>query len=1128
MANETEIDINVAVRNVSDLRTAANALAAINSSLRDVQRSLTGAVGNFDKLERSLAGVRRGKKDFDSLADAARNYQKVIATDKGKSVTLAPTPNGKPNPSRDANGRFVSPSVSDAAADRALAANSKELQRLRDNYGKVTEANTTFRNSNDKTTKSLQEVHQGLSTTRYALFDVGRALGVAGVAMLGFSTAIFAAGIAWERDFANVIRTSNLDPTSDAVNTLRRNFQDLAASIPVTADELAKIGTLGGQLGISAGQLTGFTETVAQFAAVTGMSVEESATVFGRLNALLPDVQGNFDALGSAILFVGRNSVATESEIGRVSTQISSMGDFAGLTAADVIGLAGALSSVGVQPELARGTVTRLFTLMSRAVAEGGDTLDEFARISGVSSDEFSKAWGTDEFGDVFLGFMGGIRDEGGNAVSTLNALGVASVRDVPALLRLANAADSTGKAGALLAQTFGDARDSFGQATDLASQYAIINDTVASKIQKFVNNIQNLMAVISQGGGIFGGLIDGVNSFLETLTDLARNPVTNFILQLTVVIGGLLGVLALVAAGAAFATASTIALRLAVMGLTGQVVPAGIGLTALNAQMVALGVSSKVAGAAVGTLKFGLIGLVAAASAGAGLIGKQFTQGLGNAIRDGLTGVENETADVLSRLTGGDGKMDWFFTSDDVLKSEGFTSWAYDVDTALGNIGLSSNKVTQDFIALDDTLADMAAGGSLEQVNQIVEEIAKKNGVSIDAVLYRLPDLRKQLELYGQTNLNTSDAAAVLGSTVDEQATALENLATQLGLMPDELEALQNNLKTGSSQFVQYGDLIQRVQNITKGWAEEESKQKYDSKDSWQEFYDGVSVNIYDFMDLLDQQIAAQSTWAGDLQELAARGATGFVSELAKMGPEGAPLAAAAVKLTAAELMKLEQQAQLAAFLASEAFAQEFTAQTPLMMEAYRKGGIEAVRALIEAQTSKAPGAVRAVVDKYNLELGKKPIVLNVNADAVNKALSGILGAINTINGKTIKIKNTDIIGHAEGGHIRGPGTGTSDSILARLSNNEFVMKSKAVNSIGPGVLNYMNKYGSLPGFASGGLVGSAAPVATSTPIVELGPQSMRVLRDAVSREVGLYLDPTGVARLANAGNKQLAYQGA
>lgn len=51
-----------------------------------------------------------------------------------------------------------------------------------------------------------------------------------------------------------------------------------------------------------------------------------------------------------------------------------------------------------------------------------------------------------------------------------------------------------------------------------------------------------------------------------------------------------------------------------------------------------------------------------------------------------------------------------------------------------------------------------------------------------------------------------------------------------------------------------------------------------------------------------------------------------------------------------------------------------------------------------------------------------------------------------------------------ADGGLVRGPGTGTSDSIPAWLSNEEFVIKAKAVKSIGVDNLNRMNKTGELP----------------------------------------------------------------
>ena len=57
----------------------------------------------------------------------------------------------------------------------------------------------------------------------------------------------------------------------------------------------------------------------------------------------------------------------------------------------------------------------------------------------------------------------------------------------------------------------------------------------------------------------------------------------------------------------------------------------------------------------------------------------------------------------------------------------------------------------------------------------------------------------------------------------------------------------------------------------------------------------------------------------------------------------------------------------------------------------------------------------------------------------------------------------------HADGGYITGPGTGTSDSIPARLSNGEYVIRASSVAKIGLPALNRMNS------FASGGLVGEA-----------------------------------------------------
>lgn len=76
-----------------------------------------------------------------------------------------------------------------------------------------------------------------------------------------------------------------------------------------------------------------------------------------------------------------------------------------------------------------------------------------------------------------------------------------------------------------------------------------------------------------------------------------------------------------------------------------------------------------------------------------------------------------------------------------------------------------------------------------------------------------------------------------------------------------------------------------------------------------------------------------------------------------------------------------------------------------------------------------------------------------------------------------------------ATGGYITGPGTGTSDSIAARLSNGEFVANAKTVKTFGVDFFHNLQRMaksgvvtkskGSIPGFAEGGFVsqGGGAP---------------------------------------------------
>jgi hypothetical protein len=85
-------------------------------------------------------------------------------------------------------------------------------------------------------------------------------------------------------------------------------------------------------------------------------------------------------------------------------------------------------------------------------------------------------------------------------------------------------------------------------------------------------------------------------------------------------------------------------------------------------------------------------------------------------------------------------------------------------------------------------------------------------------------------------------------------------------------------------------------------------------------------------------------------------------------------------------------------------------------------------------------------------------------------------------------RMREAGIPTNASGGYVRGAGSGTSDSILARLSNGEFVMNAASVRRLGVGFLNGLNRFaeGGLidlpsPRFAEGGLVSAAA---AATPV--------------------------------------------
>ena len=90
-----------------------------------------------------------------------------------------------------------------------------------------------------------------------------------------------------------------------------------------------------------------------------------------------------------------------------------------------------------------------------------------------------------------------------------------------------------------------------------------------------------------------------------------------------------------------------------------------------------------------------------------------------------------------------------------------------------------------------------------------------------------------------------------------------------------------------------------------------------------------------------------------------------------------------------------------------------------------------------------------------------------------------------------------------ATGGYISGPGTGTSDSIPALLSNGEYVIRAAAVRKLGKNALDLLNRGIHIPRFADGGMVGTVSSLDTGprnlgSLDINLGGDVFQVFADA------------------------------
>ena len=408
--------------------------------------------------------------------------------------------------------------------------------------------------------------NDAMVTGRYALYDManvyrGIAESAFRVAQATAQTLVTAAQ--FETAFTAVERAATLEVGSDMFEEVKDSLIALSTEIPVAFDQISEIATLGAQMGVATGDLAGFTETIAQFAAVTGNSIDDTAEKFGRLSALANVPTDEFENLASSVVFAGFNAVATEKEILKMSESIVAAAANSGYAGDQVVGLATALSSLGVPPERARGAIQELFSEMNRSVEGTSDKITMFADLMGLTESSAKSLFKSNPE-QFFTNFLSGL-SEVENLTVVLDEFGLKNRRTVDVIQRLSGNMD-------VYSKSIREASESYAAGTALAEVYGDTQDNLEAKVQRLINAFDALQAVAAGGfAEALKPIVEGLISMTKAATEFADSGLGQSIIPIITLGAGLVAAFAGVRFVTSIATAQLLAMRVAVLKM-GQV----------------------------------------------------------------------------------------------------------------------------------------------------------------------------------------------------------------------------------------------------------------------------------------------------------------------------------------------------------------------------------------------------------------------------------------------------------------------------------------------------------------------------------------------------------------------------
>nr|DAG55480.1 MAG TPA: minor tail protein [Caudoviricetes sp.] len=327
------LDIAPFQTNTKQLKTY---MRGIDSSLKAVEKSISGQGSKIKGLRAVYNETGQALKGYQSLlVQQSQKYNSLKAEIGDFSTATAAQ--------KDALIGAHTAMMDTAAKVSELQGRLRRLATETNVFTRMGSAMTNFGNT-------LQSVG-GKMTGLGNMMTVGvTAPIVAGVG------AVVKSAMSWESAFAGVKKTNDevVDSNGNVVYSyadLENGLRGLAAQLPASHEEIAGVAEAAGQLGIKSQDVVSFTKTMIDMGESTNLSAEDAASAIAKIANITGLTSDEYQRFGSSVVALGNNFATTESDIVSMANRLAASGTLAGLTNQEILGLATAMSSVGIEAE---------------------------------------------------------------------------------------------------------------------------------------------------------------------------------------------------------------------------------------------------------------------------------------------------------------------------------------------------------------------------------------------------------------------------------------------------------------------------------------------------------------------------------------------------------------------------------------------------------------------------------------------------------------------------------------------------------------------------------------------------------------------------------------------------------